>query len=233
MDAADYLIVRMAEGLAGWLSYQQAARRHAMYSEYLTYPPIYDVAAGRGWTTEPQKSLSTTSRRSIDFLFRRKADAALQWSAGAAAIEVKFVRAKKTFNGKIENDLAKLCLARTEFVERDDFETYGHLSPFLMIVGQQTPLLSACEKQKLPQLSEQVRGVLDPTTDKTDARLGWVRSGQGSRDWKFQVVVLRQQEWWSECAHASDQPDEASLPFDEPPEATEEREDHHEALRQL
>lgn len=233
MDAADHLIVRMAEGLAGWLSYQQAARRHAMYSEYLIYPPIYHVAAGRGWTTEPQKALRETARRSIDFLFRRRADTALQWAAGAAALEVKFVKARRTFGGKIENDLAKLCSARKEFAERDDFEDYGELSVFQMIVGQETPLLGACEKQKLPKLSEQVRGILDPTSIKADTSLGWARSGHGSGNWKFQVVVLREQEWWQECTHGSDQSEDEPDLFPEAHEADEEREDQYEAPRQL
>ena len=73
--AAHNFILRVAEGMAGWASFLQAAKRSPLYSESLLYLPMFELATNRGWNTRPQKKLSKETkgrgrRRTVDFVFR-------------------------------------------------------------------------------------------------------------------------------------------------------------------
>lgn len=202
--ATDFLMVRLAEGLAGWLSYQQVARRNPIYSEYLLYPPIFEMASGRGWNALPQKSMPREqgqqgAPRTLDFVFARPPQG--DRAKALAALEIKFAHPKRGLPGRVQNDIAKLSGISSAQMGLEEF---GDLKVYLMIVGQAKSVASSCLTQGLENLPDQIQRI-ENDDDLQASVYGWMRQGGGDHRWRFRVYVLRRQDWWTGIRHASDE----------------------------
>ncbi|MAO56317.1 MAG: hypothetical protein CMM61_11545 [Rhodospirillaceae bacterium] len=187
MRAADEFIVRMAEGIIGWFSYQQAASRSAVYSEYLFYPPMFELGHGRGWTVTCQKQLADNARQTYDMQFRNSKKSA------AIGLEAKFIKLKKPFTGKIQNDLRKLHKVKTDVANHPPGL---NMVVYELIVGHVENIESAIDK--VEPLKKVWGELWDNRPDGKFRRghPGWLFHGQGEERFRYSVAVFRYQPTW-------------------------------------
>lgn len=101
-ENAEKLMRFLAGSLVSWLTFQQAARRAQMYTEYFMYPPIFEVASGRGWKIRPQFPIFYENTwKYVDFVFYNTS------RNEVAAIELSYIKDKSN-KYKISNDKYKL-----------------------------------------------------------------------------------------------------------------------------
>ena len=89
MNATDrYLLRRLLDGLSGWLAYIQATGAKTLYCEHFLYPPIHDIAKGRGWVVRAQQPVKSNAQR-IDFVIFQRSKT--QVKSGLIFLEVKYL----------------------------------------------------------------------------------------------------------------------------------------------
>ena len=207
MSAADNFVVRLAEGIIGWFSYQQAANRSVIYSEYLFYPPMFELGHGRGWKVTCQKQLADNPRMTYDMQFRNSEKSA------AIALEAKFIKSKKRFTGKIRNDLRKLHKVKTD---PDNHPSGLDMEVYEFIVGQSERIEHEIRDTPL----NDVWGDLWREGEGKLAREhpGWLLHGQGQESFRYSVTVFRYQPSWDLGGpiEPDEQEEEEPLEFGEP-----------------
>jgi hypothetical protein len=214
MSASDNFVVRLAEGVIGWFSYQQAANRSGVYSEYLFYPPMFELGHGRGWNVTCQKKLAHNARETYDMQFRNSKKFA------AIGLEAKFVKSRKAFTGKIKNDLRKLHKVKTD---PDNHPSGFNMDVYEFIVGQADRIEHSIRNTPLAD-------VWGDLWTEGDGKLGqghpgWLLHGQGQESFRYSVAIFRYQPTWNlgdvlEPEEHEDDEDELE-PFGEPEEAQE------------
>lgn len=182
---ADEFVVRLADGIIGWFSYQQAANRSGVYSEYLFYPPMFEIGHGRGWKVTCQKRMADNRRMTFDMLFRYPD------RMTAVALEAKFIRPKKTFTGNIENDLRKLHKVLTD----DDNHPPGYnMNVFQLIVGKAEQIKRAIEGTPLHRQWDTLWR--EGGRKMAEDHAGWLLHGQGQKSFRYSVAVFRYRDTW-------------------------------------
>lgn len=137
-----YLLNRLLDGIAGWLTYQQSCGAKTLYCEHFLYPPVHDIAKGREWTVRAQQQVKRRNQqqgaaKSIDFIFYRHETEAIY--AGLVFLEIKYLR---NSNSTIElrglaEDMQKLASVAAEDIDSDDdIPDCGRPYKYLLIVGQ-------------------------------------------------------------------------------------------------
>jgi predicted CopG family antitoxin len=91
-----YLVRRLVDGLAGWLTFKQACGASSLYCEHFLYPPMYDIVSGRGWSVLAQEVITNSTPkngppRTLDFVFYEKPNK-YGGLRGLIMIEVKYLR---------------------------------------------------------------------------------------------------------------------------------------------
>src|SRR5262245_18348982 len=113
MSNEQYLVRRLLNGIAGWLTFQQAAGRKTLYCEHYLYAPIHAVAQGRLWSVHAQGQIKRQrgaqgASKAIDFIFfRTDTD---EYDQGLLLLEVKYLRGsnRTTELSGIASDIIKL-----------------------------------------------------------------------------------------------------------------------------
>jgi hypothetical protein len=147
-ENAEKLMRFLAGSLVSWLTFQQSARRAKMYTEYFMYPPIFEVASGRGWKIRPQFPIFYENTwKYVDFVFYNATH-----KNEVAAIEVSFIK-EKSKKDKINNDKYKL-----QQFKSDDFfgGKFGEMKRFIMIAGKENELKKYCNSN-LPEAAQLLR----------------------------------------------------------------------------
>jgi hypothetical protein len=170
MSNERYLIRRLLDGIAGWLTFQQAAGAKTLYCEHFLYPPIHDVAKGREWSVraqEPIKKLIRTrgAPQTIDFIFfRNDTD---EHYPGLVFLEIKYVRnanGTREINGLAE-DMEKLSEIDSSDIESaDTISECGTPRRFLLVVGQGETFqsLARVRSKKHPEIVKMLSAALQP-----------------------------------------------------------------------
>jgi len=188
MKATNNLMVRIGEGLIGWFTFQQAAHRSGIYSEYLFYPPIFELAAGRKWRVSSQIPLSENKKSTYDMAFVKMEKSA------AAALEVKFVRNKKrSYKNGIINDLNKLHLIRT-----NPSNYLSNIVPevYELIVGKEEAIKKAI---KDTPLNSQWDDQWTEGDKKLGKNSGWRFCGGGQESFAYTIAIFRYDKcWWTD-----------------------------------
>jgi hypothetical protein len=209
--SAHFFILRIAEGMAGWASFAQAANRSAMYSESLLYLPIFELGTARGWIVRPQgklaKEQASKGRRStIDFVFRSDADDI------GILLEVKFDRYKTNHCLQITKDARKLTKTTREQIWKRGSPTY--VFKFIMVIGRKNKILERTEDKARDfsnrttdelksnediRLLSQMRKAFANTERQDSASVGWGIPGIGgsTKNW---VLLLEEAKWWGTLA---------------------------------
>lgn len=203
-DAADELAKRIAEGMAGWMSYVQACRHSRMYSEYLVYYPIFQLAEGRDWKVFPQHKIPKKyiggRYPTVDFLFRKE-------NIGVF-LEVKFARYNMDHPISITNDIKKLIHLDTGCVAEK--KPPNEMRRYILILGQEQNIRERIEKcarkikeldiekpQKL-QKQEAIKLLSQIKNISKNKKCGWKVEGLGDDSWKHCAIMLKERNWWKE-----------------------------------
>jgi hypothetical protein len=139
MSSAEYLIRRLVDGVAGWLVYQQAAKK--TYNEYNLYPPIRDIAIARDWKVEDQQKLirmagAAGAPKSVDFVFFREGG---RNKGRVIILEVKYLRAANVSGDRaaLLKDLHKLSSTSLENLQGfDDEDEFEEPERFILVAAQ-------------------------------------------------------------------------------------------------
>jgi hypothetical protein len=184
--ANDNLVVRLAEGVIGWFSYQQAAKRSSVYSEYLFYPPLFEIGFGRNWKITCQKNLAENARSTYDMLFENNE------KSTAVALEAKFIKANTPFTGNIQNDLNKLHKIKTNS-ENHPSSIVPDVYEF--IVGKESDINSAV--QATPLMC-QWDNLWRPGNDNklSHQNAGWLIHGLGQESFRYSVAIFKYRAAW-------------------------------------
>jgi hypothetical protein len=155
------LIRRLVEGVAGWLTYKQASGSRTLFGEHFLYPPIYDIALGRGWSVLAQEAIDskvpkTGARSTIDFVFSE----APQNSEGSSALimmEVKYLRGGNTtveLRG-LHDDFMKLrATSQNDLDNAKSLTACGTPGKWQLIIAEREAYntLSTCKSKEYPEL---------------------------------------------------------------------------------
>jgi hypothetical protein len=207
---AKKFVIRLAEGMVGWAAFAQAAHLSKMYSEYLTYLPIFEIGKGRGWNVLPQKKLKRSKSgkgrfKTVDFVFRSENKEI------GIFLEVKYARFNTEHCLQVTKDIRKLCE-----LDGSDISPSNPPSSVLkciLIVGQKENILQRLRKtskdaseltiKKLTyfedkRLLKQVKSSIDAASDRSSAsdRHSWAFYGAGSGRWNYWCVLISEQAWW-------------------------------------
>jgi hypothetical protein len=205
--AAHNFILRIAEGMAGWGSFIQAAKRSPVYSEHLMYMPMFELATNRGWSTRPQKKLSKEKERpgrysTIDFAFRSPDE-----SIGIL-VEMKFDKYNTVHCLGITKDIYKLSKLSSGDIWK---EPPKELYKFVLIMGRDKKIIERTASLAKPfskltlknlnrfedeRLLKQMRQALRCVTRSINANPGWAIPGIGNDKYKNWVLLLREESWW-------------------------------------
>jgi hypothetical protein len=211
---ANEFAIRLAEGMVGWTTFAQAGHLSAIYSEYLTYLPIFQIAKGRGWRVFSQKKLrkaqSARGRfRTVDFVFRSN-----ELGVGIFC-EVKFARSTATHCLQISKDIRKLFTLGPADVSKKD--PPRSVYKYILVLGKEKTIKDRVGKKaktigeldigKLARfedsrLQKQVQAAFDAKRDRNPelSKRAWAFPGAGDRGWRYWAVLLTWDEWWASLA---------------------------------
>jgi hypothetical protein len=142
MSNERYLMKRLVDGLSGWLTYQQASHAKTLYGEHFLYPPLHEIAKGRGWKVRAQVSLkrapnSIGAPKSLDFvLYRREAS---DHDAGLIFLEVKHLKGKNPSLElrRLRGDMSKLSVVSSRDIDRfPGAANSGQPKKFILVAAQ-------------------------------------------------------------------------------------------------
>jgi hypothetical protein len=197
-------MIRIAEGMAAWASFAQATFLSPVYSEALTYKPIFEIARPRDWRPWPQKKLEKRQRKklgknqTVDFAFQSKD------KKTGIFLEVKFIRKKATHCVQVSKDIHKLGL-----LNESDISTKSppqRVLRFILLIGTEQDIknrISSFEKKlkrhelkKLAysedhRLIEQIDSAFANTVRKAAGLDAWAFAGLGNDKWKYWAVLLK------------------------------------------
>jgi hypothetical protein len=196
-----WLMERVSDGLVGWVAFQQAARRSKLFLEYYLYPPVLEMAFGRGWIVTPQFPLPRVkgqrgASETFDFLFFRNTDKRNGVPRGLAAVEIKFVR-KLSRNYQIADDARKLIKVDSSDL---NLEGYGDLRRYIMVCGYEKTLRAYFAKN----IEDKAFGTILNKIEhgKNGERYGWVRRSDAQIAGKPMVIVFKNRDWASRFPEA-------------------------------
>jgi hypothetical protein len=217
---ATWFMIRVAESMAAWTSFAQATFMAPVYSEALTYGPIFEIARSRPWKTRPQRKIAKRERKlgknqSVDFSF--------QSEDGKVGIflEVKFIRKKAEHCARITKDVHKLVLLDARDI--DPKAPPENLFKYILLIGTETDIPSRIElfskklgphdlrKLKYTEdlsLLAQVQSAFSNTIRKAKGQSAWAFPGAGNPKWRYWAVLLKEQPWWNELAKLTGKPAE-------------------------
>jgi len=220
---ANRFVIRLAEGMAGWASYAQAAKKSPIYSESLIYLPIFELAKGRKWKARPQKRLvkkiaNQGRNKTVDFVFQSE-DGEI-----GIFLEAKFIRHSATHCVQVTKDIHKLIsLTPNDISER---RPPAHIYRYVLVMGRESDIKSRirCRAKELvnftlPQLKThedrrllgQIDVVLKSEERRSASTHGWAFHGLGAPRWRYWAVLLSQRPWWdslSRLGQLTNEPDE-------------------------
>jgi hypothetical protein len=218
---ANQFVIRVAEGMAGWASFAQAARMSPVYSEALIYRPIFEIAKSRGWKVRPQKKLAKRNggpgrNKTVDFVFQTE-DRDI-----GIFLEAKFVRYSAKHCLQVTKDVHKLIsLTKADISEKSPPK---HVYRYILIIGRDGNIKQRVKSRtkktlKLKQLNthedkrllDQIETVLKTEGREPNRKHGWAFPGLGGSTWRYWAVILCEHKWWSTLANLgklADAPDE-------------------------
>ncbi len=205
-------MIRVAEGMAAWASFAQATFLSPVYSEALTYRPIFEITRPREWRPFPQKKIAKRTRKlgrnqTVDFAFHSNDNRT------GIFLEVKFIRKKGTHCVQISKDIRKLVL-----LDGDDISKRNppkHVFRFILLIGTRKDIQSRIEKYKNeirkselkklaytedPRLATQVKSAFDNSLRQAKNLEAWSFAGLGNDRWKYWAVLLKEQSWWKDLS---------------------------------
>ena len=210
-------MIRIAEGIAGWASFAQAANLSAMYSEYLTYLPIFEIAKARitgegvRWKVLPQKKLKKSKSgrgrfRTVDFVCKSE-----DQNIGVV-LEVKYARYNTNHCLQVTKDVRKLYEVDSEDISEK--KPPKHIFKYILIIGRKRNMLDRLQSsarqfstlniKKLTyfedsRLLQQVKSAFGRPSERkaTSVDRAWAFAGIGADGWRYWTVLLGQQEWWN------------------------------------
>ena len=213
---ANQFMIRIAEGIAGWASFAQAANLSAMYSEYLTYLPIFEIAKARvskgvRWKVLPQKKLKKSNSgrgrfRTVDFVCRSE-DQKI-----GVVLEVKYARYNSSHCLQVTKDVRKLYdVGREDISEKTPPQ---HIFKYILIVGRKKNILCRVQANARPfselniknltyfeddRLSKQVKAAFDRAgkREPSSSDRAWAFPGIGADGLRYWTILLGQLDWWS------------------------------------
>jgi hypothetical protein len=243
---ANGFMIRIAEGIAGWASFAQAANLSAMYSEYLTYLPIFEIAKARvskgvRWKVLPQKKLKKSKSgrgrfRTVDFVCRSE-DQKI-----GVVLEVKYARYNTRHCLQVTKDVRKLYDVGSEDIsERTPPQ---HVFKYILIVGRKRNILDRVQSTAKPfselnisnltyfedvRLWQQVKSAFQRPGEREPSSVdrAWAFPGIGADGLRYWTILLGQLDWWNalgnisvDTAPAEDEVnDEGAETLDDIPEA--------------
>lgn len=229
-------MIRVAEGMAAWASFAQATFLSPVYSEALTYRPIFEIARPRDWKPWPQKKLAKRYRKlgrnqTVDFAFQSK-----DRKVGVF-LEVKFIRKRATHCAQISKDIRKLALLdKTDISEKHPPKSVYR---FILLIGTKKDIVSRVEsystKKKLrdgdlPKLSyiedrrllDQIHSAFENNKRQATGFDAWAFAGLGNDKWKYWSVLLKESSWWRQLSKLKGKlPDSTSKFMEDPPDKVE------------
>lgn len=190
------LLERLSDGLVGWVAFQQAARRSKLFLEHFLYPPVFEMAHGRGWVVTPQFPLPRAkgqrgASETFDFLFFREADQRNGIAIGLAAVEIKFVR-KPDQNYDIASDARKLVKVNEKNL---GLEGYGKLRRYIMVCGYEKNIRAYFGRKIEDRAFSGFLKKIERA--KPDKRYGWTRKSDARITGLPMVVVFKNRGWKS------------------------------------
>jgi hypothetical protein len=184
-----------------------------VYSEALTYRPIFEIGKGRGWKVRPQKKLAKKDRqlgrnKTVDFVFQSsKEDIGI-------FLEVKFIRKTAKHCVQVTKDVHKLALLNSADIS--EMRPPQYVFKYLLLIGTENDISERVKKFsrifKAPDLGrisrvedrrllDQIKAIFGTSEN---ARVGnsdgWAFSGHGGDNWKYWAVLLKEREWWTKLA---------------------------------
>ena len=193
---------RMVDGLAGWITFQQAAGASALYGEHFFYPPMQAIALGRKWQVSAQESIIPQNANksgppsTIDFIFYRQNKN--QWSReGIVIVEVKYLRGdNKTQDIKeLRGDIDKLRpLQISQLQYFNTFQNCGAPAKFLIVVGQKSDLekISNMKARKNIEVVKMLKRGLNNPGKNTYYAIG---NTYLSEKYEWQVIAFGETRW--------------------------------------
>lgn len=201
MSNETYLIRRLLDGIAGWLTYQQAAGAKTLYCEHFLYPPIHNVAKGRQWSVRAQEPLKKVNGirgapETIDFIFSRNDTD--DHDPGLVFLEIKYVRnvnRTSEIDGLTE-DMEKLSRTEPSDIESvDTVSECGAPRRFLLVVGQGETFraLARSKSKKHPKIVNMLNAALQPKPPKSVYRSS-VES-KLKREFHWHAIAFGERAW--------------------------------------
>jgi hypothetical protein len=218
------LIKQIARAISGWLTFQQSAKRHRTYNEYLIYLPIFEVADGQKWDVYPQFAINPAVRRrgapeTVDFVFcLRSEQGVLQ---RAVILEVKLIKPRKRYTQLFSKDALKMTRLNENIIAEvlglTLKQTYkkGDIQRWLLIASQENQAIERFSRgDENADLEQQANDIWDASIMPTrpifpngvpwladtnlplDAQVGLLRVGDASFSSRFKVLALREQAVW-------------------------------------
>jgi hypothetical protein len=210
---ANWFMIRVAESMAAWASFAQATRLSPVYSEALTYRPIFEIARPRHWKPWPQKKIAKRERKlgrnqTVDFAFRSEDG---NGDIGVF-LEVKFIRKKATHCAQVSKDVRKLVLLDVADISKKKPPSLAFR--YILLIGRKEDIESRIDKHA----EELGRRDLKKLTYREDKMLAaqvksafhsvrsargyeaWAFAGMGRDEWKYYSVLLGEQRWWKQLA---------------------------------
>jgi hypothetical protein len=212
-NKATWFMIRVAEGMSAWASFAQATFLSPVYSEALTYRPIFEIARPRDWKPWPQKKLAKQGsklgrNRTVDFVFQSK-DKRI-----GVFLEVKFMRKRAKHCAQVSKDVCKLALLNKIDIAEKNPPT--DVFRFILLIGTKNDIKSRigsyAKKLKDGDLSklsytedhrllEQVRLAFENSdTRQANGFDAWAFAGLGNDKWKYWSVLLKEKSWWRKLA---------------------------------
>lgn len=192
MADESWLLERISDGLVGWVAFQQAARRTKHFLEHYLYPPILEMAHGRGWVVTPQFPLPRRRRRkgapeTFDFLLFREANG--KDENGLAAVEIKFIRNIERNYG-IADDVRKLIKVNAEDL---GLEGYGSLRRYIVVCGYEKKLRAYFARNIEDNAFARFLQKIEQET--SNEKYGWVRKSDARIEGRPMVIVFKNRGW--------------------------------------
>lgn len=160
------LVHRLVDGVAGWLTYKQAAGARTLYSEYFLYQPIYEIASGQGWSVRAQEPIANRPKKSgapstLDFVFYElplKDDR----NIGIIMMEVKYLRGENTTQElrTLQDDFTKLRAAKSDDLRHTKSPSAcGTPGKWQLIVARREAYrkLSACKSKEFSSVIKMLK----------------------------------------------------------------------------
>ncbi|WP_189048809.1 hypothetical protein [Aliidongia dinghuensis] len=197
------LIRRLVDGLAGWLTFKQAGAARTLYCEHFLYPPIYEIASGRGWSVLAQEPITTSSARSgapstLDFVFFEKSRNIQRGSRGLIMIEIKYIRGDNItleLQG-LYDDFTKLRTAVPNVLRSaKSLSSCGDPDKWQIVVAQRKAYnkISRSRSKKFPEI---VKLLTDALSDKPSQLLyRSIIETKLKSDFHWHVIAIGENRW--------------------------------------